>query len=69
MARRYGDHGDDPHRHSGTARRQDRGLDGKGQRRAVPDIKHKQLGASVHVQGVTMQQPKIGNSNRYLQRR
>ncbi|MEH2328699.1 hypothetical protein [Nostoc sp.] len=35
MARCHGNHGDDAHRHSGTARRQDRGLDGKGQRRAI----------------------------------
>ncbi len=31
LARRDADHGDDPHRHPGSARRQDRRLDGKGQ--------------------------------------
>ena len=35
LARRRADHGDDAHRHSGKARRQDRGLAGAGHRRAV----------------------------------
>jgi D-arabinose 1-dehydrogenase-like Zn-dependent alcohol dehydrogenase len=30
--------GYDPYRHSGTARRQDRRLDGKGQRRTIPGV-------------------------------
>ena len=32
------DDGHDTHRHSGAARRQDRRLDGKGQRRAIPGL-------------------------------
>ncbi|MEH2351591.1 MAG: hypothetical protein V7K55_27030 [Nostoc sp.] len=35
MARCHSNHSDDAHRHSGMARRQARGLDGKGQRRAI----------------------------------
>jgi quercetin dioxygenase-like cupin family protein len=35
LARCHANHGHDAHRHSGTARRQDRRLDGKGQRRTV----------------------------------
>jgi hypothetical protein len=35
LARRFTDHGHDAHRHSGSARREGRGLDGKGQRRTV----------------------------------
>ena len=35
LARRYGHHRPDAHRHSGTAQWQDRGVDGKGQRRAI----------------------------------
>ena len=38
LARRDGDHGHDAHRHSGSARRQGRRLDGAGQRRAVPEL-------------------------------
>ena len=34
--------GDDPHRHSGSAQRQDRRLDGEGQRRAIPGLIAKQ---------------------------
>jgi hypothetical protein len=36
LARSLGKHRNDAHRHYGTARRQDRRMDGKGQRRAVP---------------------------------
>ena len=36
LARCHGDHGHDAHCHSGTARRKDRRLDGKGQRRSIP---------------------------------
>src|SRR3989442_5487136 len=36
LARRRANHGHDAHRHSGTARREDRRLDGKGQRRTIP---------------------------------
>ncbi|WP_445240267.1 hypothetical protein [Microcoleus vaginatus] len=50
LARCHGNHGYDAHRHCGTARRQDRGLDGKGQRRTIPGTKSKQIGASIHVQ-------------------
>src|SRR5437667_11084293 len=35
---RRADHGHDAHRHSGTARRQDRRLDGTGQRRTIPGL-------------------------------
>ncbi|MEH2333415.1 hypothetical protein [Nostoc sp.] len=38
MARCHGNHGYDAHRHSGTARRQARGLDGKGQRRTISQL-------------------------------
>ena len=36
LARRHADHGHDPHRHPGSAGRQERGVDGAGDRRAVP---------------------------------
>ena len=36
LARGEGNHGNDAHRHSGTARRQDHRLDGKSQRRTIP---------------------------------
>ena len=38
LARRDGDHGHDPYRHPGTARRQGRRLAGTRQRRAVPQV-------------------------------
>ena len=37
LARRRADDGDDAYRHSGSAQRQSRRLDGKGQRRAIPE--------------------------------
>src|SRR2546425_4650485 len=36
---RRADHGHDTHRHSGTARRQDRRLDGTGKLRTVPQVR------------------------------
>src|SRR5207245_1483618 len=38
LAWRRTKHSDDPYRYSGKARRQDRRLDGKGQRRAIPGV-------------------------------
>ena len=38
LARRRANHGHDAHRHSGTARRQGRRLDGTGQRRTIPGL-------------------------------
>ena len=38
LARRSAGHGDDPHRHSGKAQRQNRRLDGTGERRAISSI-------------------------------
>ena len=38
LARGDADDGDDAHRHPGEARRQSRRLDGKGQRRAIPQV-------------------------------
>src|SRR6266700_5454747 len=40
LARRHGHYGHDAYRHSGAARRQDRRLDGTGQRRTVPQEYH-----------------------------
>ncbi|MEH2451005.1 hypothetical protein [Nostoc sp.] len=45
MARCHANHGYDAHRDSGTARRQDRGLDGEGQRRTIPGAKRKPIEA------------------------
>jgi quercetin dioxygenase-like cupin family protein len=38
LARRNANHGHDPRRHSGTARRQDRRLDGTGKLRTIPGL-------------------------------
>src|SRR5206468_6329032 len=38
LAWRHAKHGHDPYSHSGTARRQSRRVDGKGQRRAIPQV-------------------------------
>jgi hypothetical protein len=38
LARRDADHCNDAHRHSGNPERQERRLDGKGQRRAIPQL-------------------------------
>src|SRR5919198_3250169 len=38
LAWRHDDHGNDAYRHSGAARRQGRRMDGKGQRRTIPQV-------------------------------
>src|SRR5687768_13976843 len=38
LAWRHADHGHDPYRHSGTARRQSRRVDGEGQRRTILQV-------------------------------
>src|SRR5438128_1018147 len=55
LARRHADRCNDTHRHRGTARRQDRRLDGKGQRRTVSGRRRR--GRVSHGKGETDEEP------------